>query len=301
MRIMRFEQLEYLTTIAETNSFSAAAQKLYITQQAISLSMKQLEQEIGQQLFIKENNKTVLTVAGERLLQFAQTTLQEKEFVLDELQNISQNTQPLHITIGSTSCVANIALPNIIAKFDAKKQNVTFQISIMERLQNVLEQVVSGEKEIGLISMNVSELERKFKKYSDLLELDVLARDELVVVMNRNEYQGKKAYITEDEWSKKIKTIYNIDSTDEWQESAKNISVIKSNDADFHRRMIEHVGAYVAMSGLSYQYFFNSKRYVSLPLKEHNVQIIHAAVYRKDAGQHIREIVYMIRKEMHLQ
>ena len=37
---MRFEQLEYLIAVADSGSFSAAAQKLYVTQQAISISMK---------------------------------------------------------------------------------------------------------------------------------------------------------------------------------------------------------------------------------------------------------------------
>ena len=54
---MRFEQLEYLIAVAESGSFSAAAQKLYVTQQAISISMKQLEEELGRPLFIKESNK----------------------------------------------------------------------------------------------------------------------------------------------------------------------------------------------------------------------------------------------------
>ena len=76
---MRFEQLEYLSIIAETESFNAAAQKLFITQQAISLSMKQLEQELGQQLFVKMNNKSVLTKTGRKVLEFAQKTLRERK------------------------------------------------------------------------------------------------------------------------------------------------------------------------------------------------------------------------------
>ena len=81
---MRFEQLEYLIAIAETKSFSAAAQKLYVTQQAVSISMKQLEQELGQQLFIKENNKTILTAEGEKVLAFARNTLEEKTNLIND-------------------------------------------------------------------------------------------------------------------------------------------------------------------------------------------------------------------------
>ena len=74
---MRFEQLECLLAVEETGSFVAAAQKLFLTQQAVSVSMKQLEQETGQQLFVKRKNKTTLTYHGEKLLEFSYRTLQE--------------------------------------------------------------------------------------------------------------------------------------------------------------------------------------------------------------------------------
>ena len=52
---MRFEQLECLLAVEETGSFVGAAQRLFLTQQAISMSMKQLEQELGQPLLVREN------------------------------------------------------------------------------------------------------------------------------------------------------------------------------------------------------------------------------------------------------
>ena len=54
------------------------------------------------------------------------------------------------------------------------------------------------------------------------------------------------------------------------------------------------------MSGLSYQNFFNSKKYVALCLEDIDVSILHVAVYRKDADETIQDIVRMIRKEMHM-
>ena len=59
---MRFEQLECLLAVEETGSFVGAAQKLFLTQQAVSMSMKQLEQELGQSLLIRENKKIIFSV-----------------------------------------------------------------------------------------------------------------------------------------------------------------------------------------------------------------------------------------------
>ena len=57
---MRFEQLECLLAVEETGSFVGAAQKLFLTQQAVSMSMKQLEQELGQTILVRENKKNCL-------------------------------------------------------------------------------------------------------------------------------------------------------------------------------------------------------------------------------------------------
>lgn len=50
---MRFEQLKCLAEVARTGSISGAAQQLYLTQQAASLNIKQLEQELGADLLIR--------------------------------------------------------------------------------------------------------------------------------------------------------------------------------------------------------------------------------------------------------
>ena len=297
---MRFEQLEYLVAVAECGSFSAAAQKLFVTQQAISLGMKQLEQETGQQLFVKRKNKTTLTYHGEKLLEFSYRTLQEKHDLLKIFQESPLDNKPAPIRIGSTSCVANITLPTIIAEWEAKKRNVFFDIASMESMYAVLQQVASGEKDIGLISMNAQELKRKFSEFEDLLQIELLARDEIVVVINRNNYKGKKEFIAEQEYATQLKTQYNIEPAENWRNDTTVPFTANSNDVDFHRAMLEKTNASVTMSGLSYQYFFNNKKYVALPLENVATEIHHVAVYRKDASPDIQELVYMIRKEMHM-
>ena len=297
---MRFEQLEYLVTIAETNSFSAAAQKLFVTQQAISISMKQLEQEIGQTLFIKENNKTELTTEGEKVLNFARKTLYEKETLLNDMKYAVSEEGTKQIHIGSTSCVANMTLPSIIAELEAKKRNIFFSIASMESMNTVLEQVKNGDKDIGLISMNAGEFQRRFFDYEDELLMEILAQDEIVVVVNQKKYKGDKDYLEAEVYHNQLKTLFNIEQVDIRRDTTKVPFSARSNDVDFHRAMLGKNNASVTMSGLSYQYFFNSKKYVALCLEDIDVPIIHAAVYRKDADNTIQEIVRMIRKEMHV-
>ncbi len=76
---MRFEQLNCLVEIAETGSITAAAQKLFISQQAVSTSVKQLEQELGQTLFVRNKSGISFTAKGEETVNFARKILADKE------------------------------------------------------------------------------------------------------------------------------------------------------------------------------------------------------------------------------
>ena len=97
-----------------------------------------------------------------------------------------------------------------------------------------------------------------------------------------------------------LKTQFNLEALEKWKNSTTVPFSASSNDVEFHRAMLEKNNASVTMSGLSYQNFFNSKKYVALCLEDIDVSILHVAVYRKDADETIQDIVRMIRKEMHM-
>jgi len=297
---MRFEQLECLLAVEETGSFVGAAQKLFLTQQAVSMSMKQLEQELGQPLLIRENKKIIFTPFGEEVLAFSRSMLQQRDSFLDKAHAKTQE-EVLHINICSNSCVANMTLPEIVYNMEAQKSKATFKISQAESLDSILRHVQSGKKDIGLVSMNSEELDRKFTAYGDELQLDILARDEVVAVLNRKDYSGKHAFIpVAEQMGRYFTTMYNIEPIDEYKFSVDSTNLTCSNDADFHRAMLEKGGTMVLMSGLSYQYFFKDKKYVCLPLERIDVPMIHAAIYRKDASAQMQELVQMIRQELHV-
>ena len=298
---MRFEQLECLLAVAETGSFVGAAQKLFLTQQAVSMSMKQLEQEMGHPLLIRENKRIIFTPFGEEVLEFSRKMLQDRDDFLDRAHTRQIDEEPTQIQICSNSCVANMTLPEIVYNMAEQKRNTVFQISQAESLDTILRHVQNGKKDLGLVSMNSEELDRKFSEYSEELQLEILARDELVAVINRKDYSGKHAYIDmHDASNNYFKTMYNIEPIDEYKFDAIASSLTCSNDADFHRAMLEKGGTLVMMSGLSHQYFFSNKKYVCLPLDGFEVPMIHAAIYRKDAAPLMQELVQMIRQELHL-
>lgn len=111
---MRFEQLECLVLISATGSFTETAKRLFLTQQAVSMNIKQLEQELGTDLIIRENNKVIFTKNGEFVVEAARMILQEKQQISAVQHQLSEERQPLRIQFISNSCVINIVLPDLI-------------------------------------------------------------------------------------------------------------------------------------------------------------------------------------------
>lgn len=86
---MQIRQLEYVRSIAENRSISRAAQKLFISQQALSETLKLLEQELGFQIFKRSNKGVVPTAAGEKFLRDLERILP----VIDSWKQLAENVQ----------------------------------------------------------------------------------------------------------------------------------------------------------------------------------------------------------------
>ncbi len=73
---MRLDWLEYFITTADSGSISAAAERLGVTRPAVSTALKKLEQDVGQELFLKGRAGVTLTPEGERVLDMAQQVME---------------------------------------------------------------------------------------------------------------------------------------------------------------------------------------------------------------------------------
>ena len=85
---MELKQLEYFLKVAHYESFTRAAEDLYVTQPAISHSVRMLEEELGHELFTRKNQKILLNEKGKCFLPYAQqvfTALGNGKKALDAL------------------------------------------------------------------------------------------------------------------------------------------------------------------------------------------------------------------------
>lgn len=139
---MRMEQLLYLLVISQSPSMSAASQKLHLTPQALSISIKHLEEELGIKLLKRTNRGTTLTEKGWALVRLTRTYLdgidhlvagshQQEEGILSYRGQL-----PLYSNHGG----ANLFLPKLISHFCQYAPQIDSQIIAMpytELVENV--------------------------------------------------------------------------------------------------------------------------------------------------------------------
>jgi DNA-binding transcriptional LysR family regulator len=96
--------LRYFIAVAEELSFTRAAERLHVVQQALSTAIQQLERELGVQLFVRTTRKVELTDAGQRLLEEARPALSAVEHAWESAQvAASESANTLRIAYTSTA------------------------------------------------------------------------------------------------------------------------------------------------------------------------------------------------------
>ena len=126
---MELRQLKYFVKSAEYLNFSVAAKHLYITQSTLSQQIKQLEFELGFELFIRNSRHISLTEAGEEFLPFARRTIQDAEDGVQRLYDLQHvKTGVLRIGVSySFSTVLTEALLRFMKEFPGIRLEVFYK------------------------------------------------------------------------------------------------------------------------------------------------------------------------------
>ncbi|MBQ2369717.1 MAG: LysR family transcriptional regulator [Peptococcaceae bacterium] len=295
---MRMEQLKYIAEIAKTGTISGAAKNLYVSQQAVSSSMKQLEEELGVELLVRGASGVTFTTIGHEVAEFARQTMQQHDLLMNRIrywQDI-RDYEDLNINIASTSCVLNDVVPDVLSRLDYLNTKVTMQVALLNDSREVLEQVHGGKYDIGLITLNEELLQERCAEYG--LQMEILARDEAVIVTEQRTVGAEKSRISYDEMELYQQSVFNLEIHPRWAaQLGKGISL--SNDINFHRKMMHERDALVTMPNIASKKFFNKSKYKVLLFADDRVEIVHAAVYCADCNPQMKEIISLIRQEIH--
>lgn len=110
---MELRQLKYFVKSAEYLNFSVAAKHLYITQSTLSQQIKQLEFELGFELFLRNSRHISLTEAGEEFLPFARKTIQDAEDGVQRLHDL-QHVKAGRLRVGVTYSLSTVLTEGLL-------------------------------------------------------------------------------------------------------------------------------------------------------------------------------------------
>jgi len=137
--------------VAETGSFSAAAERLYITQPAISKRIALLEQQLGARLFDRVGRQIQLTEAGRSLLPRARQVLMDVEDMARAIHDLSGEVGG-KLRIGTSHHIGLHRLPPVLRQFSRDYPLVKLDIHFIDS-EEAWEGVLHGELEMGVVTL----------------------------------------------------------------------------------------------------------------------------------------------------
>lgn len=136
-----FHRKDLIYTIAKEQSFSKAAQKLFVAQPSLSLLVKNLEEELGTPLFDRSSKPIRLTEAGHEYIRAAER-IKEIERAYQEYILALNNLEAGSLRIGSNQLLSSVVLPKYISAFIQAHPNI--KLSLMDANSTTLENEISN-------------------------------------------------------------------------------------------------------------------------------------------------------------
>ncbi len=158
-------RLKVFRAVAEHLSFRKAGEVLYLTQPAVTLQIKTLEEELGTKLFERRASGVRLTKAGEMLLPYAEQlyrTAQEAENRLAGLKGGAAG----ELILGASTTIAQYVLPAVLAEFVQSFPNVRLRV-LSENTEAISEGVAEGRFHLGLIEGPALRKDLKVERWFD--------------------------------------------------------------------------------------------------------------------------------------
>ncbi|KAF1054439.1 MAG: HTH-type transcriptional regulator CatM [Stenotrophomonas maltophilia] len=147
---MDLKQLRYFVAVAEELHFGRAAQRLCISQPALSFDIKRLEEQLGIQLLLRNNKSVRLTNAGQVLLDEARNLLLQAEQARRLVQRCAEGALG-RLRVGFINSILYGGLPQTVARFEAQNPDVEVVLTEMNSADQALA-LQRGQIDIGFVN-----------------------------------------------------------------------------------------------------------------------------------------------------
>ena len=196
MLLMTLLQLKYIVKIVECGSMNEASHELYVSQPALSSSVKELENELGIEIFTRSSQGIALTVDGAEFLTYARQVLDQ----VDLLEERYKNAKPRKQLCSVSTQHYMFAVEAFVEMIDSIKSD-EYEFTIREtRTKDIINQVANMLSEIGIIYLSDFNKDVIGKMLREKhLEFHPLFRAPLHVFISRNNPLAGKKKVTMDD------------------------------------------------------------------------------------------------------
>lgn len=147
---MRIQQLQYIIKIVETGSMNEAAKQLYITQPSLSNAVRDLENEMGITIFIRNPKGITLTKDGVEFLSYARQVIEQTDLLEERYKNPTAQRDLFSVSSQHYAFVVN-AFVSLLNKTDMTK----YELFLREtRTYEIIDDVKNFRSEIGVLFLN---------------------------------------------------------------------------------------------------------------------------------------------------
>jgi DNA-binding transcriptional LysR family regulator len=147
---MDTRQLAAFCAVVERKSFSQAAERLGVTQPAVSLQVRSLEKRLGRQLLDRSGRRVEPTEAGLALYRGAQRLLAVEGQLLEELEAGEDGELGGTLEVGASTGPGSTVVPVLLGEFQRRNPSVAISLSISDT-QTVVDRVAERELELGVV------------------------------------------------------------------------------------------------------------------------------------------------------
>jgi DNA-binding transcriptional LysR family regulator len=148
---MELRHLEYFVAVAEEASFTRAAARLHVSQPGVSAQVRQLERELGEDLFDRSSRAVRLTDVGEAVLGYARTALDaaaDVRLAVDEIAGLVRG----RVNVGMVVACAAVDVPVLLAAFH--RDHPAVEISLTEaNSDRLLADLLAGELDLAYVAL----------------------------------------------------------------------------------------------------------------------------------------------------
>ena len=293
---MNIEQLHYFLQVVESGSVNAAAQKFYMTPQAINASIRKLEEEYESPLLVRSKKGVTLTPQGHVFASYAQEVMEKNEKIHLLLQ--AYNAQDINLSgtlsVFSASIFTETILPTAVHNFTQIFPQTNVKIMQVNSI-DILNHLLNSYCDIAFLTSNKSFLEQFVAQHhEENIKMVPLLIDRLMICARAEHPLMHQSAITSDvledyvtRTNNPVSFYYILTLDSDGMQYPKAIS--SSNSTELHKKLMLENNVLTTMPKMAYQTSFQNDGFAAVPLGSDDTTI-HALLYRDDPNQEKYEL-----------